>query len=71
MSLEISHGSKENVRDLFDRMTKVGMKKRRAETVFKKWKEWEEREGDPAGVRKVAKAETEWKEKKEGKEDEV
>ncbi|KAF2681518.1 rRNA biogenesis protein-like protein RRP5 [Lentithecium fluviatile CBS 122367] len=70
VSLEISHGGEENVRGLFERMAKTGMKKRRAETVFKRWREWEESVGDTDGIKKAVKAEAEWKEKREAKGDE-
>lgn len=71
VSLEMSHGVKENVRDLFERMTKVGMKKRRAEVVFKRWIEWEESVGNVDGTKKAMKAEMEWKGKREEKVDEA
>ena len=45
VSLEMSHGSEENVRDLFERMSRTNVKKRRAEVVFKRWREWEKSVG--------------------------
>lgn len=61
-SLEISHGGVENVRALFERMGKADMKKRRAEQVFKRWREWE---GSVGGeVKRVDKAEQVWNEKR-------
>jgi rRNA biogenesis protein RRP5 len=69
LSLEMSHGSEDNVRDLFERMSKVG-KKKRAMTVFKNWAEWEESKGNKKGVERVKALEQQWKEAKQGKEDE-
>jgi rRNA biogenesis protein RRP5 len=64
LSLELSHGSDENVRDLFERMSKSG-KKKRAATVFKNWAEWEEGKGNAKGVERVRALEARWKEGKE------
>ncbi|KAF2438325.1 rRNA biogenesis protein-like protein RRP5, partial [Karstenula rhodostoma CBS 690.94] len=61
-SLEINHGGVENVRGLFERMGRADMKKRRAEAVFRRWREWEASVG--GDVKKVDKAEREWGEKK-------
>lgn len=69
VSLEMSHGSQDNVRALFERMCKGKMKKRRADTVFKRWKEWEDSVGNAEGVKKVQALEVEWNEKKVGGED--
>ncbi|KAF1973855.1 rRNA biogenesis protein-like protein RRP5 [Bimuria novae-zelandiae CBS 107.79] len=63
VSLEQSHGSEENVRDLFERMGKRGMKKKRAEVVFRRWREWEGKVGGDLG--KVDAAEQTWSEKRE------
>ncbi|CAI6341074.1 unnamed protein product [Periconia digitata] len=66
LALEMSHGSEENVRALLERMVKAkGLKKRRADTVFKKWREWEEKIGSKEGVKKARAAEIEWNEKRE------
>ncbi|KAF2646345.1 nucleic acid-binding protein [Massarina eburnea CBS 473.64] len=63
---EVSHGGEENVRQLFERMVKAkGLKKRRADDVFRRWKEWEERVGSKDGVKKVKALEVEWNEKRE------
>jgi rRNA biogenesis protein RRP5 len=70
VSLEMGHGGEENVRALFERMIKVGTKKRRAETVFKRWREWEESIGNTDGVKKAVKAEADWRAKKEANGDE-
>tara|TARA_R110002003_G_scaffold135_3_gene12505 strand:- start:1281 stop:1799 length:519 start_codon:yes stop_codon:yes gene_type:complete len=69
LSLEMSHGSEENIRALFERMSKVG-KKKRAATVFKNWAEWESGVGNKKGVERVKALEQQWKEAKENKEDE-
>src|SRR5690349_7573814 len=52
LNLEMGHGSEQNVRDLFERMSKVGKSKRRA-GVLKKWKEWESGVGDGKGAERV------------------
>jgi rRNA biogenesis protein RRP5 len=70
LSLEMSHGGQENVRGLFERMTKAGMKKRRADAVFRRWKEWEATSGSADGIKKATKAEAEWNEQKAAKGDE-
>ncbi|KAH7067581.1 hypothetical protein BKA63DRAFT_424223 [Paraphoma chrysanthemicola] len=69
LSLELSHGSEDNIRDLFERMSKVG-KKKRAATVFRKWAEWESEQGNRKGVERVKALEQQWKEAREGKDDE-
>jgi rRNA biogenesis protein RRP5 len=69
LSLEMSHGSDENIRDLFERMSKVG-KKKRAISVFKNWAEWEQSKGNKKGVERVKALEQQWKEAKENKDDE-
>jgi rRNA biogenesis protein RRP5 len=69
LSLEMSHGSDENIRDLFERMSKVG-KRKRAMAVFKKWGEWEATAGNKKGGERVKALEQQWKEAKENKEDE-
>ncbi|KAF2773115.1 nucleic acid-binding protein [Teratosphaeria nubilosa] len=43
----------EKVRALYERMAAQKMKKRRAKFVFKKWLEFEEKEGDERGVERV------------------
>jgi rRNA biogenesis protein RRP5 len=69
LSLEMGHGSEENIRDLFERMSKVG-KKKRAATVFKNWAEWEQSKGNKKGVERVKALEQQWKEAKENKDEE-
>ena len=70
LSLELAHGSEETTRALFERMAKLKMKKKRAAGFFRKWTEWEEAVGNKKGAEKVRMAEQEWKEKKEGGEEE-
>jgi rRNA biogenesis protein RRP5 len=69
LSLEMSQGSEENVRDLFERMSKVG-KKKRAMTVFKNWAEWEESKANKKGVERVKALQQQWKEARESKDEE-
>ncbi|KAF1957896.1 nucleic acid-binding protein [Byssothecium circinans] len=66
VTLEMSHGGEDNVRQLFERMAKTkGLKKRRADVVFKRWREWEESVGSKEAVKKVRTLEVEWNEKRE------
>lgn len=69
LDLEKSHGGEENVRGLFERMVKVGKKKRVA-GVFKNWAEWESEKGNKKGGERVKALEGKWREEKENKEDE-
>jgi len=59
-------------RSVFERMSKVGMKKRRANFVFKRWLEFEEKHGGKKEVEKVKARAKEWVEKhaKGGNDDE-
>jgi len=66
LSLEMSHGSQENVRDLFERMSRTS-KRKRAATLFKKWAEWENSIGNVKGVERVKALEEQWREAKESK----
>ncbi|KAF1832627.1 nucleic acid-binding protein [Decorospora gaudefroyi] len=65
VALEMSHGDQDKVRDLFERMSKVG-KSSRVKTVFKRWAEWESGGGNRKGVEKVKALEEQWREKKAG-----
>ncbi|KAF2258286.1 nucleic acid-binding protein [Lojkania enalia] len=69
LSLEIAHGGEENVRNLFERITKQKMKKKRAATKFSQWRHWEESKGNKKGVERVNALEVEWVSKKEGDEE--
>ena len=66
LSLEQAHGSEDNVRDLFERMSKLSMKKKRAKTVFGKWRDWEESVGNSKGVSRVRALEEANETKEEG-----
>lgn len=68
LSLEMSHGSSENVRNLFERMAKT-TKKKRAQTVFAKWAVWEAGVGNKKGVERVKALEEQWREARANKED--
>jgi len=70
LDLEKARGDQENVRSLFERMTRLKMKKRRGEIVFKRWIEWERSVGNEKGAEKVEKLEKEWAEKRTGEDDE-
>jgi rRNA biogenesis protein RRP5 len=63
VQLEIGKQEWETVRECFERMTKVGMKKRRANFVFKRWLEFEEQHGTKQQVDKVKVKAREWVEK--------
>ncbi|KAJ4323696.1 rRNA biogenesis protein rrp5 [Neodidymelliopsis sp. IMI 364377] len=69
LSLEMSHGTDEGVRALFERASKASGKKKRAMSVFKKWAEWESSNGNVKGVERVKALEEQWREEKAGKED--
>lgn len=68
VSLEISHGEKENVRGLFERMVRGCAKKRRAEVVFRRWREWEGTTGGE--VKRVEGEERKWDERNAGEKEE-
>ena len=57
----------EKTRALFDRMCKAKMKKRRAKFVFKRWMEFEEKEGDKKDVERVQAIAKEWVERAQAK----
>ena len=50
---EVKTEAKEKIRALYDRMVAQKTKKRRAKFVFKRWLEFEEREGDVKNVERV------------------
>jgi len=50
-------------RSVFERMSKVGMKKRRANFVFRTWLEFEEKYGGKKEVERVKARAKEWVEK--------
>lgn len=47
LDLEIKQGDKDIIRRLFGRVTNAKLKPRKAKFFFKKWLEWEEKEGTP------------------------
>jgi rRNA biogenesis protein RRP5 len=53
VDLEKSHGSQQNARNLYERMSKTKMKKRRARYVFKTWLEFEQVAGQPKDLERV------------------
>ncbi|KKY24572.1 putative rrna biogenesis protein rrp5 [Diplodia seriata] len=53
VDLERSRGEKESVRALYERMAGARMKARRARFVFRRWAEWEERNGDAKARERV------------------
>lgn len=53
VELEMQQSPKEQARRLFERMAQTKMKKRRAKGVFKRWLDFEEREGDAKHVERV------------------
>lgn len=63
VDIERSHGDAENVRGLFERMSKQKMKKRRANFVFKRWLEFEESRKNKKGVEKVKTMQGLWEKK--------
>lgn len=61
MDLEIQQGDKDVIRGVFDRVIKVkGIKAKGAKAWFKKWSEWEERNGDAKSREKVRVKAQEW-----------
>lgn len=63
VDLEKHQGAFDNVRQLFERMTSMGMKKRRANSLFKKWLQFEEEHGDVKRVNHVKAKAAEYVEK--------
>lgn len=72
VDIEISKGEHEKARALFERMTseKVKMKKRRARFVFKRWLEFEQREGTAKDVERVEGIARQWVERAQAKKEE-
>lgn len=63
VALEISRGDTAVAREVWERMSKVAGKKRRANFVFRKWMEFEEKFGDKKSVERVKAKAQEWVEK--------
>ena len=53
IDLEKSQGNQANARNLYERMSKINMKKRRARYFFKQWMEFEEHFGQSKDVERV------------------
>lgn len=71
VDLERSRGEKENVSKLYERMAGAKMKARRAKFVFKRWAEWEEKNGDKKSRERVEALAKEYAERlREGKDEE-
>jgi rRNA biogenesis protein RRP5 len=70
LNQEVARGDEENVRALFERMSRLKMKRRRAEGVFKRWVEWERSVGNEKGVAKVEALERQWRESRKEEEEE-
>lgn len=69
LDLERSHGGEENVRGLFERIVKLKIKKKRAKTIFGKWRDWEKSVGNNKNMERVRALEQEyWEKKEEGEE---
>lgn len=60
LDLEIKLGDQEQVRRVFGRVTTSKLKARKAQYFFKRWLEYEEREGDAASCDKVKAQATEY-----------
>lgn len=60
LDLEMKHGEKEQVRRLFGRVTSSKLKSRKAKYFFKRWLEYEEKEGDAKSVENVKARATEY-----------
>lgn len=69
IDLEKSHGTDDNVRQLYERMAKTKMKRRRARFVFKKWMEFEDKVGGKTQVDHVTNLATAYVQKLQGEED--
>ncbi|KAF2138712.1 uncharacterized protein K452DRAFT_255494 [Aplosporella prunicola CBS 121167] len=66
VDLEKARGEMDNVRQLYGRMAGAKMKARRAKYVFKKWAEWEEKNGDKKSRERVQALAAEYVEKLKG-----
>ncbi len=62
LDLEIQQGDKDVVRGVFERMVKTnkGLKPKQAMAWFRRWNEWEEKEGDKKSKEKVLAKTQEW-----------
>lgn len=71
LDLEMKLGNKEQIRRLFGRVTGSKLKAKKAKYFFKKWLEWEEKEGDERSRENVKARAAEFVRKQEGKVDTV
>lgn len=61
MDLEIKQGEKDIVRGIFERGVKIpGLKPKGAKSWFKRWIEWEEKNGDGKSKEKATARAQEW-----------
>jgi rRNA biogenesis protein RRP5 len=61
IDLEIKQGDHDIIRGVFERMLKTkGLKPKGAKSWFKKWSEWEEKNGDKKSQEKVKVKAEEW-----------
>ena len=61
LDLEIQQGDKDIIRGVFERVVKVkGLKAKGAKAWFRKWSEWEEKNGGPEEQEKVKAKAAEW-----------
>lgn len=69
IDLETQQGATDQVRQLYERMTALNMKKRRANLVFKKWLKFEEVEGDQKKIDHVKAKAAEYIQRHKGEKD--
>ncbi len=61
LDLEIQQGDKEIIRGVFERVVKTkGLKPKGAKDWFRRWSEWEAKEGDKKSQEKVKAKAEEW-----------
>lgn len=61
LDLEIKEGDEDIIRGVFERVTKIkGLKVKGAKAWFKRWSEWEEKNGDKKSLEKVRAKAEEW-----------
>jgi len=61
LDLEIQQGDKDIIRGVFERVVKTkGVKPKGAKAWFRRWSEWEERNGDRKSQEKVRAKAEEW-----------
>lgn len=71
LDLEIQQGDKDIIRGVFERVVKIkGVKPKGAKSWFKRWSEWEEKNGDKKTQDKVRAKAEEWVRGAKGKDGE-